>query len=69
MKIDICDVCLANNKLTKTKIKGQTCISGNRLGLCRSKKCHAVWKKINSDQAGIRKLQLKGYENIEVLLK
>ncbi len=69
MKIDVCDVCLTKNKLTKTKIKGQTAIHGSRLSLCRSKKCHSVWKKINSDQVAIRDLFLKGYENIEVLLK
>lgn len=69
MKIDVCDVCLTKNKLTKTKVKGQTCISGTRLSLCKSKSCESVWKKINSDQSAIRKLQLKGYEKIEVLLK
>jgi len=69
LKLDVCDVCLGNNKLTKTKAKGQTVIAGNRLSLCSSKKCSSVWKKINQDQKAIRQLQLKGYENVEVLLK
>lgn len=69
MKIDVCDVCLTKNKLTKTKIKGQTALHGTRLSLCRSLVCKSVWKKINNNKIAIVNLLNESEKNLEVLMK
>jgi len=68
MKINLCEPCLAENKLKLATAKGQTSMSGFRLSLCRSPSCKAVWKKINSSNTLLTELIDKAEKNLKVLL-
>jgi len=68
MKINLCEPCLAENKLKLATAKGQTAMSGFRLSVCRSPSCRVVWKKVNSSNTLLTELLDKAEKNLKVLL-
>ncbi len=68
MKVNLCEPCLAENKLKQATAKGQTAMSGFRLSVCRSPSCRKVWKKVNSNNSLLTELLDKAEKNLKVLL-
>lgn len=74
MKIDFCDICLSNGKLSKTTFKGETAIrkgfnnlKSHRLSICSSSSCKSVWKEINNNKIEVANLLNRAEEQGRLL--